>query len=451
MNKIIDGITIIVNTVNVTFVSQAFTSSIQISRIRVESKTPKWMHGDLRVTRLKDTIHGHLLIFKELSWQTVRIEASSTQFKNLTPLRLLTNQASCKITIKKKMVDCSIVSSRLVLVLDDLLWVLTDSQLKAALHFVDSLADLIKASTELNQKTKARKKLETMPDYQTQIIQQTTGQPGGVAGGTAETSTAQAYFNIFDVRETSYHFFSKHIDLHLCDDDGSVRSCYPELKSGGALQVSLQGFQVDYYPFHLAKASRVHWPRYKEGSTPPAMWLEQSLNQFRETLLNYYQPNRATGHAPLERINNISNQAGRESGASTPSSSSTATGSTIASSPTRKSLLESLGKLMSACVVLKIEDFTVHRVTTADKKQMPKELISGEWVDGDNDTGGGFLLWLQFVILYCIFPCWHLHTLYKITPSANHEQRCRRGRLTGQVDLLCCFVSWVVVIYRCGG
>lgn len=234
VNKIIDGITIVVNTVNVSFVSQAFTASIQMSRIRVESKSPKWLAGDLRVTRVKDSTHGHLLIFKELSWQTVRIEASSTQDTTLTPLRLLTNQASCRITIKKKLLDCSILSSRLVLVLDDLLWVLTDSQMKAALHFVDSLSDLIKASTALNQKTKARKKLETMPDYQAQIIQQSTGMggngggggggpeaAGGVTGGGgSEASAAQRYFNYFDVRETSYHFFSKRIDLHLCDDDG---------------------------------------------------------------------------------------------------------------------------------------------------------------------------------------------------------------------------------------
>ena len=182
VNKIIDGITIIVNTVNVSFVSPAFLANIQMSRIRVESKTPKWLYGDLRVTRLKDSTHGHLLIFKELSWQTVRIEASSTQDTSLTPLRLLTNQASCRITIKKRLLDCSVLSSRLVLVLDDLLWVLTDSQMKAALHFGDFLADLVKKSAELSQKTKATKKLETMPDYQAQIIQQTTGGDSGIPG-----------------------------------------------------------------------------------------------------------------------------------------------------------------------------------------------------------------------------------------------------------------------------
>ncbi len=177
----IDGITVVVNTVNVKFISPAFTASVQVSklrfsllsliskekqilkmsRIRLESKTPKWLNGgDIRLTRLKDPARGLLLIFKELSWQTVRIEASSTQDKTLTPLRLLTNQAKCRITIKKSMSDCSILSSRLILILDDLLWVLTDSQLKAALHFVDSLAALIKEATNLTQKTKAQKKLE---------------------------------------------------------------------------------------------------------------------------------------------------------------------------------------------------------------------------------------------------------------------------------------------------
>lgn len=194
-----------------------------MSRIRVESKTPKWLNGDLRVTRLKDTVYGHLLIFKELSWQTVRIEASSTQDKTLTPLRLLTNEARCRITIKKKMADCTILTSRLVLVLDDLLWVLTDSQLNAALHFVDSLASLIKASTNLTQKTKAKKILECLPEYQAQQAQQSRQQN---ADGNASVSAAQRSFNIFDVKETSYHFSSQRIDLHLCDDTGSKFQLY---------------------------------------------------------------------------------------------------------------------------------------------------------------------------------------------------------------------------------
>lgn len=54
------------------------------------------------------------------------------------------------------------MGSRLVIILDDLLWVLTDSQLKAALHFIDSLGGLIERSTVLERKTKAARKIEVI-------------------------------------------------------------------------------------------------------------------------------------------------------------------------------------------------------------------------------------------------------------------------------------------------
>lgn len=37
-----------------------------------------------------------------------------------------------------------------------------------------------------------------------------------------------------------------------------------------------------------------------------------------------------------------------------------------------------IDNLMTSCVVLRIENFTLYRVTTSGKKQMPKEFISGK-------------------------------------------------------------------------
>ncbi|XP_052853202.1 bridge-like lipid transfer protein family member 3B isoform X4 [Drosophila gunungcola] len=400
IHKVVDGITIVVNTVNVNFVSAAFTASVQMSRIRVESKTPKWANADLRMTRLKDAQKGIILIFKELSWQTVRIEASSTQDKSLTPLRLLTNHARCRITIRKRLSDCSLLASRLVLILDDLLWVLTDSQLKAALHFVDSLSGLIKAATHATQKTKAARKMQTLPEYKAQVEQQQNR-----LSESAHTTNAQRMFNAFDVRETSYHFFSQRIDLHLCDDEGDGRSSYPDLDKGGALQVSVTAFQVDYYPYHLAKSDRAHWAKYKEASVAPALWLKESLNAFREAVLNLSQPNRPATHAPLERSTPASpimlsasmlgsqhpGPGSYSNGSSTPTAAGLAGGSAgsagsgsasvnsqLSQAAQQRSTLENLSKLMSSCVILRIEDFTLYRVTTSGKKAMPKEFVSGD-------------------------------------------------------------------------
>lgn len=44
--------------------------------------------------------------------------------------------------------DCNVVASKLVLILDDLLWVLTDSQLKAMVQYAKSLSEAIEKSAE---------------------------------------------------------------------------------------------------------------------------------------------------------------------------------------------------------------------------------------------------------------------------------------------------------------
>lgn len=64
--------------------------------------------------------------------------------------------------------------------------------------------------------------IQTLPEYQAQIAQQQNR-----LTESAHTTTAQRMFNAFDVRETSYHFFSQRIDLHLCDDEGGMLVILP--------------------------------------------------------------------------------------------------------------------------------------------------------------------------------------------------------------------------------
>ena len=96
-DKVVDGMYVSVNLVYINLTSMAFVASFQMSRIVVESKSPNWSKASLPHTRLKDMDRGEVLVFKEISWQTVRIEARSTVATELTPLRLITNQARCRI------------------------------------------------------------------------------------------------------------------------------------------------------------------------------------------------------------------------------------------------------------------------------------------------------------------------------------------------------------------
>ncbi|XP_076289522.1 bridge-like lipid transfer protein family member 3B isoform X1 [Lasioglossum baleicum] len=381
IHKVIDGITVAVNTVSVTFKSPAFIASVQMNRIVVESKSPTWQRCDLRTTRLKDSDRGQLLIFKELEWQTVRIEAQSTKDKNLTPLRLLTNQARCRITIKKRISDCFVMGSRLILILDDLLWVLTDSQLKAALHFIDSLGGLIEKATVLERKTKAARKLEVLPEYQAQVSQQSRTK------NQCNTFISKL-FTRCDVVETSYHFLCQRIDLHLCDDVGNGRSSHPDLKDGGALQISLVRFQIDYYPYHLAMADRKHWANYRENATRHSQWLQQSLSSFRSQFMDLIDSGR-TQHSPLTRSQgNVTVSSTKGSGENLEKNNQTQNANAFSNeqkksqhpsgNPVKNYILEQLAKLMTTCIIIRIDDFTLYKVTTTSRNPIPKEFITAQ-------------------------------------------------------------------------
>lgn len=44
--------------------------------------------------------------------------------------------------------DCHVLASKLLFILDDLLWVLTDSQLKAIIHYAKSLTEAMEKSAQ---------------------------------------------------------------------------------------------------------------------------------------------------------------------------------------------------------------------------------------------------------------------------------------------------------------
>lgn len=92
------------------------------------------------------------------------------------------------------------------------------------------------------------------------------------------------------------------------------------------------------------------------------------MNAFRESLLDLVQPNRASAHPPLERSPPQQTTPPNDNNSNMNSSSAAQHAST-------KQIMDNL---MTSCVILRIENFTLYRVTTSGKKQMPKEFISGK-------------------------------------------------------------------------
>ena len=166
--------------------------------------------------------------------------------------------------------DCLVLGCRLVLIMEDLLWVLTDDQLKAALHFADSLTGLLKRATEETQNIKGARKLEvrlissdffffsvTLSSiFFLQSLSEIQGHSKDKANrnkkANSSTNVAAKVFSRYDVVETSYHFYSDRIDLHLCDDPGGSKCSFitsiPRLAPGYSLpqeRIKSYSFGID--------------------------------------------------------------------------------------------------------------------------------------------------------------------------------------------------------------
>ncbi|XP_041968977.1 UHRF1-binding protein 1-like isoform X2 [Aricia agestis] len=383
IHKVIDGISVAVNLVQIDFRCDAFTSSVQISRVTVESRTPDGRKGDLRLTRIKSPDTGQLLIFKELEWQSARIEAKAqgAAAANLPPLRLLLGNTHCRIVIKKRLSDCAVVGSRLAVRPEPLAWALTDGQLRAALACAAALAGPVRRATDQATRAKAARKIEE-PREQIQT-----------RGGGSERDILARMFAKHDVYETSYHLLAPRIDLHLCDDPGLGRSEMPCLAGGGALQVTLLGMQADLFPYHRAAGDRRHWKGYREAATPHSQWLSQALSSFCADLLDTLDPRPIT---PVNKVpppmgngdTNVSNGSKPSVPNNNSASNAPSTTPTSQASPTRTRILQQLGKLMTTCLVLRIDDFTVNKVSTGSRsREAPRPLVSAERATLPGDAG----------------------------------------------------------------
>lgn len=80
----------------------------------------------------------------------------------------------------------------------------------------------------------------------------------------------------------------------------------------------------------------------------------------------------------LNQLHNLKSESSTGPNTPTAHTNSGSASSQVSQAQHNKTTLENLAKLMSSCVILRIEDFTLYRVTTSGRKQMPKEFIAGK-------------------------------------------------------------------------
>ncbi|XP_069847017.1 bridge-like lipid transfer protein family member 3B isoform X2 [Dipodomys merriami] len=366
--KVVEGITVSVNSIVIRIGAKAFNASFELSQLRIYSVNANWEHGDLRFTRIQDPQRGEVLTFKEMNWQMIRIEADATQSSHLeimcAPVRLITNQSKIRVTLKRRLKDCNVIATKLVLILDDLLWVLTDSQLKAMVQYAKSLSEAIERSTE------QRKSMAPEP------TQSSTAAPSTQQVKTPQTPNAPdlsdaivKLFSDFDVKETSHHLVISHLDLHICDDIHAKEKESNRRITGGAMQLSFTQLTIDYYPYHKAGDSCSHWMYFSDATKTKNGWANELLHEFEcnVEMLKQAVKDHNVGSPPKSPTH------------ASPQHTQTEKDSTLKSSSRTSSVLsqQSKAKLMSSSVVVRLADFNIYQVSTAEQcRSSPKSMIS---------------------------------------------------------------------------
>ncbi|XP_061488313.1 bridge-like lipid transfer protein family member 3A [Rhineura floridana] len=372
--KVVEGMFIVVNSITIKIHSKAFHASFELWQLQGYSVNPNWQQSDLRFTRITDSHRGEVLTFKELTWQTLQIEADATengdQDSVTTPLRLITNQGRIQISLKRKTKDCNVVASKLIFLLDDLLWVLTDSQLKAMMKYAESLSEAMEKSAQ-QRKSLAPEPVQITPPAPN--AQQSWPQ----SFGSSQKAISQ-YFEKHDMKESSYHLLISRLDLHICDDSHTRETGASKHGiKGGAMQLTFRRLAFDYYPFHWAGDSCRHWVRYCDAMETREQWAKKLVDEFQSKM----------GKHGEELSSAFSKAMGRESpfkkrsdALSSSQKSSPEKGIPQASIP--HPILFGLqrpawNRLRSSCVVVRVDDLDIHQVSTAGQRsKKPSTLLS---------------------------------------------------------------------------
>ncbi|XP_051961883.1 UHRF1-binding protein 1-like [Xyrauchen texanus] len=359
--KVVEGMSVIINSITIKVQAQAFHASFELWQLQGCSLNPKWQKSDLRNTRITHPKRGEVLTFKEINWQSLRIEAdaieSDEQDLASTPLRLITNQGRIRIALKRRVKDCNVLASKLLFILDDLLWVLTDSQLKAIIHYAKSLSEAMEKSAQ-QRKSMAAEKLQTAPP--SPGIHSLWTEPPSPRSVKTHSTLAQ-YFDLHDVKESSYHTFISRLDLHICNNSSSETVEAPPPGTQGAMQLTLRKLGCDYYPFHRPGDGCQHWERHCGAMESRAQWAAKLLQEFQRRVEDLGIPGphsekpASAKDSPAKRV-----KEGEPLSSVSPERAQTSRRSSATAPPTGTPLK----RLRSSCMVIRVDDLDIYQVST---------------------------------------------------------------------------------------
>ncbi|VDK21793.1 unnamed protein product [Taenia asiatica] len=274
VERVIDGISIRIHELDVELKSKLFKAAVNLSHISVSSKKPNWDSGPLNFAFLPLPERNSILIFKEISWESTRFEADGLDDR-MTPVKVITNRAHLRLVLKKRLSDSSFVCGKMVLMVESLLWVLTVSQLEAAIVFLKSIKRSMQLSAELEKRhgSDKIKPAPSGPGAPAGVVPRGSSQGQPVINRVTDPRFIQ-YFEFYDVKENSFHLQASLIETHFCEDTLRTSSVSTQLPSGGSVRMTFRNLNFDHYPAHPRASPRTEWSNYGEIDHARNHWLQ---------------------------------------------------------------------------------------------------------------------------------------------------------------------------------
>ena len=232
------------------------------------------------------------MIYKMCSWSNLKLEgwsaAASQGDDDLPPtqLRLIAGETKLRVALKRRLADCARLHTRVAVQFGDVMWILSQSQLRAASKLAQSLmnAGVESAKTERRKPPPRSQTLKpsTLPG-QTSEHRRLKGlsvKEKAYHAKMVEYQEGRRNLPSYEVIQDSFHLQTGKLNLQLCDDT-SIGSGGSTVE--GSMKIELSDVGVDVYFDQQAGAGRCHWNKANDIILRNTKWSRKLMERASKT------------------------------------------------------------------------------------------------------------------------------------------------------------------------
>jgi hypothetical protein len=297
--KIIDGMRIEIHSILVNFKNPVYSAKLEISDVLIESTTPTWKPDVLPNCRLRNEQDGTVIIYKKATWSSIKLEGNGIRDDDTmqklisSQLKLISGSTEVRVAFKRQISNCKMLFTRVSVDLGDMVWIVTQGQLKALSLLAQSMTEAAVSYTQY-ERTKMRGSRESI-DSQESTSSSSMSHLG--LGGSDEPVNKRGSRRVkspkkdakefqretamlnrlveyqmgvrklpsYEVIQDSFHLKTGNLDLQLCDEKAS-------------LLLRINQLLIDIYLDQQAGSERKHWNKANMKLADNVEWSSELVN-----------------------------------------------------------------------------------------------------------------------------------------------------------------------------